>query len=232
MKTRNIFLRLCVAGLTFAVGAAGVAEDNAPGATRISKARKPAASVEQAGFDDVLEDPVDTIRYNASKIPTPQPSFTSTSFRNASYHGGGSMFNQPPEGETYIIEDGDCDCRKCKKFRKKHRRDCDEWNDCDEDCDGHGCGGHSHGMLNYFACKFGCFIPTGHGGAGSPYFGHYARVYPQDVNHFDQRDGQLYSAQGYGIPVAVPLAPVVGHTYNYGWGIPSSRLTPISHPTP
>jgi len=23
---------------------------------------------------------------------------------------------------------------------------------------------------------------------------------------------------------------VVGHTYNYGWGIPSSRLTPVSRP--
>jgi len=28
----------------------------------------------------------------------------------------------------------------------------------------------------------------------------------------------------------VPMAPVVNHTYNYGWGIPSSRLTPVSHP--
>lgn len=40
----------------------------------------------------------------------------------------------------------------------------------------------------------------------------------------DPRDTQLYSAQGFGVPVAVPQAPMV-KTYNYGWGIPSSRLS-------
>jgi hypothetical protein len=92
----------------------------------------------------------------------------------------------------------------------------------------HDCSGRD--MLGYFHSKFGYFCPSGAGGAGSPFFGKYARVYPQDVNYFDGRDGQLFAAQGYGAPMAVPLAPVVGHTYNYGWGIPSSRLTPISHP--
>jgi hypothetical protein len=208
------FSRLCLAaGLTLAVSAAAFAEGNGPGVARVSKPRRPAAAaqVQQTAFTDVTEQPV----------------FDGTPFLNTSYHGGGNVFNRPPEGATFVIEDGACDCRKCRKFRKKHRGDCEEWDDCD-DGHGHGCYGHGDGMLNYFACKFGCFIPTGHGGAGSPYFGHYARVYPQDVNHFDQRDGQLYSAQGYGIPIAVPLAPVVGHTYNYGWGVPSSRLTPIS----
>lgn len=44
----------------------------------------------------------------------------------------------------------------------------------------------------------------------------------------DPRDSELYSAQGYGVPIAVPLAPVVRDTYNYGWGMPSSRLTPVA----
>jgi hypothetical protein len=45
--------------------------------------------------------------------------------------------------------------------------------------------------------------------------------------YFDPRDTELYSAQGYNLPVAVPLAPVVKHQYNYGWGVPSSRLTRV-----
>ena len=85
-------------------------------------------------------------------------------------------------------------------------------------------------MCDYFRCKFGYFIPTGAGGAGVPWVGKYSRVYPQDPYYFDQRDGQTWAAQGYGAPIAVPLAPVVGHTYNYGWGIPSSRLSPVSRP--
>lgn len=39
-----------------------------------------------------------------------------------------------------------------------------------------------------------------------------------------------YAAQGYGGPVTVPLAPNVRSSYNYGWGIPSSRITPITYP--
>ena len=60
--------------------------------------------------------------------------------------------------------------------------------------------------------------------------GKYRIVYPADPHYADQRDGGVYSAQGYGVPVTVPLAPNVRHTYNYGWGVPSSRLTPVSHP--
>ncbi|MFQ5731217.1 MAG: hypothetical protein ACE5KM_04585 [Planctomycetaceae bacterium] len=54
--------------------------------------------------------------------------------------------------------------------------------------------------------------------------------YPANPLYFDGRDGRVYSAQGYGVPMAVPLAPNVEHAYNYGWGIPASRLTPISRP--
>ena len=67
---------------------------------------------------------------------------------------------------------------------------------------------------------------------GVPLLGKYRLVYPVNPGYFDARDGQVYAAQGYGGPVSVPLAPNVRHTYNYGWGVPSSRLTPISHPLP
>ncbi len=78
--------------------------------------------------------------------------------------------------------------------------------------------------------KFGYFIPSGNCGQGTPPFGRYSMVYPVNPQHFDGRDGQVYAAQGYAGPVSIPIAPVVNHTYNYGWGMPSSRLTPISHP--
>lgn len=90
--------------------------------------------------------------------------------------------------------------------------------------------GSGQAMCDYLRCKFGYFIPTGAGGAGVPCVGKYSRVYPQDPYYFDQRDGQTWAAQGYGAPIAVPLAPVVSHTFNYSTGIPSSRLTPISRP--
>lgn len=82
----------------------------------------------------------------------------------------------------------------------------------------------------WFRCKFGYFFPNGSGGKGSAILGHYSMVYPVNPDYQDPRDCQVYAAQGYYGPVAVPLAPVVHHTYNYGWGVPSSRLTPVSHP--
>lgn len=95
------------------------------------------------------------------------------------------------------------------------------------------CYNHDHSgqaMIDYFRCKFGYFIPTGGSGHGIPWTGHYARVYPVNPYYHDNRDSQVWAAQGYGVPISVPLAPVVGHTYEYGWGVPSSRLVPVSHP--
>lgn len=83
-------------------------------------------------------------------------------------------------------------------------------------------------LREFFRCKFGYFIPTGCGGKGCAPFGHYKMTYAVDPYQFDPRDGQLYGAQGYGVPIAVPLAPNVRHTYNYSWGVPSSRLTPVT----
>ena len=89
---------------------------------------------------------------------------------------------------------------------------------------------HASSQLNaYLRCKLGYFLHDGSGGVGSPLFGHYKIVYPVNPGYFDGRDGNVYSAAGYGGPVSVPLAPNVRHAYNYGWGIPSSRLTPVSN---
>lgn len=74
--------------------------------------------------------------------------------------------------------------------------------------------------------------PTGCCGTGCPVAGKYGMTYAVNPDYGDQRDGRLYAAQGYGVPVSVPIAPNVGHTYNYGWGTPSSRLTPLSHRSP
>ncbi|MEO1999962.1 MAG: hypothetical protein ABGZ17_32370, partial [Planctomycetaceae bacterium] len=72
--------------------------------------------------------------------------------------------------------------------------------------------------------------PTGCCGTGCPLVGRYHMTYAVDPGYADARDGKLYSAQGYGVPVTIPLAPNVRHTYNYSWGMPASRLTPISNP--
>ncbi|MCH7686338.1 MAG: hypothetical protein IH899_06615 [Planctomycetes bacterium] len=90
----------------------------------------------------------------------------------------------------------------------------------------------SRHLTDWHRCKFGYFYPTGCCGTGCPIFGTYNMVYAVDPQYFDERDGKLYSAQGYGVPMAVPLAPTVRHAYNYGWGIPSSRRTPVSRVAP
>jgi hypothetical protein len=76
---------------------------------------------------------------------------------------------------------------------------------------------------------FNYFIPRGCCGKGCPPCGHYTIVYPVDPWYGDCRDKGIYAAEGMAGPVSVPLAPVIRHTFNYGWGVPSSRLTPISH---
>ena len=106
-------------------------------------------------------------------------------------------------------------------FCPLHRKWCFD-DDCDE-CDDDDCFCH-------FCCLKKCLFADGAGGwrREIPPFCHYYMAYPVNPYHFDQRDGRIYAAQGYGHPVGVPLAPNVEHTYNYGWGLPSSRLTPVS----
>ena len=92
-------------------------------------------------------------------------------------------------------------------------------------------GGCNSSSGNLASDLFGWMTPTGCGGQGCPPAGKYSMVYAADPNYFDSRDGSLYAAPGYGTPVTVPLAPNVHHQFNYGWGVPSSRITPISHPS-
>ncbi len=132
-------------------------------------------------------------------------------------------------GSRYCYDDGYC-----------------EWDDCEEDhcqcffcrlrhcCKAPYCHLHNCLYADCHLCK--CLYAEGpyrRGDRGGwhrevPAIGCYYMAYPVNPYHFDQRDGRIYAAQGYGYPVGVPLAPNVEHTYNYGWGLPSSRLTPVS----
>jgi hypothetical protein len=112
---------------------------------------------------------------------------------------------------TQAIDWSKCKC-KCKKTD-----DCQDDEAAADDCpeDGDGSSGKdcrpSKGELRKAArrnkCQYccSCYIPV-------------------DRFYCDPRDLRVYSAQGYGVPVTVPLAPVC-RQYNYGWGIPSSRLS-------
>jgi hypothetical protein len=135
------------------------------------------------------------------------------------------------------------------------------WGSQCQTCDGYGNGGHGrlhgrHGRNSYgncdecsyghsgFAgkcktancklcdCLFGWMIPSGCGGQGCPPVGKYHMTYADQPSYIDQRDTQLYAAQGYGMPMSVPLAPNVHHAYNYSSGIPASRITHIGNYNP
>jgi hypothetical protein len=104
------------------------------------------------------------------------------------------------------------------------------WDECEEDrchclicCLKHRCLLPCH-------CLCDCLFSDGpHGWPRDIHpFGRYHIAYPVNPHHFDHRDGRIYAAQGYGYPIASPLAPNVEHTYNYSWGVPSSRLSPVS----
>ena len=80
---------------------------------------------------------------------------------------------------------------------------------------------------------FGWMVPSGCCGQGCPPIGKYQITYANDPDYADHRDnGQAYGAQGYGMPLSVPLAPTVRQAYNYSWGTPSSRITPMGNYTP
>ena len=99
---------------------------------------------------------------------------------------------------------------------------------CDGNCNGCGpgtahcgiwhtclCGGPDHG--------YGCRFLDYH---------FYCMTYPVNPWYYDPRDTRVYAAAGFGAPMTVPLAPTVQTQVNYGWGIPASRITPISRVAP
>lgn len=79
---------------------------------------------------------------------------------------------------------------------------------------------------------FGWMVPSGCCGQGCAPVGAYHVTYADQPDYIDQRDTQLYAAQGYGMPITVPLAPNVNHTYNYSAGVPASRVTHIGNYNP
>jgi hypothetical protein len=81
-------------------------------------------------------------------------------------------------------------------------------------------------------CLFGWMCPSGCCGKGCPPVGGYKMTYADQPQYYDARDNQMYAAQGYGMPMTVPLAPTVNYSYNYSSGMPSSRITPISDYNP
>ena len=84
-------------------------------------------------------------------------------------------------------------------------------------------------LCSYLKCKFGYFIPAANCGTGVGLCTKYGMVYSLDPSYADPRDEARYAAPWYNMHVNVPLAPNVRHAYNYSWGVPSSRLTPVRH---
>lgn len=79
-----------------------------------------------------------------------------------------------------------------------------------------GAGNGDCNQCNHNGCRSGrCLF----GGCYKPVEGYYN----------DPRDSEVYSAVGYGVPVTVPLPPAVRYQYQYGWGLPSTRLTRVGN---
>lgn len=60
----------------------------------------------------------------------------------------------------------------------------------------------------------------------------HCKIHAMNPGYIDDRDTTYYSAQGYGLPIVVPMAPNVRYQYNYGWGLPSSRITKVPYGFP
>lgn len=174
--------------------------------------------------------------------------------------GCGSCGSCGPEGCS-TGTNGCCGCGCGQKACGCNGYGCDScddgWSSCD-DCDGNGrvrlfaralpkdscgrrfpCRWWRGQQLNYSArnqrlanCLFGWMVPSGCCGQGCPPIGCYDITYADNPSYADPRDGQVYGAQGYGTHVTVPLAPTVNYQYNYSWGTPASRLTPIGQYNP
>ena len=153
-----------------------------------------------------------------------------------------------PNGCAYGTYKNDCNCEYCRvgrahKVRYGHSDGISlrgsgghihggRGDNCRKSIFGRLCGILDYGMgLNREPGASG-WGPNGCGGKGCPPIGVYQMTYPVNPDYFDGRDGNVHAAKGYGVPVAVPLAPVVRHQYNYSWGVPASRITHISNHAP
>jgi hypothetical protein len=99
---------------------------------------------------------------------------------------------------------------------------------CDGTCDGCGPGAAHCGIWHTCLCGgpdhgYGCRFLDYH---------FYCMTYPVNPWYVDQRDTRVYAAAGFGAPITIPLAPTVQTQTNYSWGIPASRITPISRVAP
>jgi hypothetical protein len=96
-----------------------------------------------------------------------------------------------------------------------------------EACDGDAsCGGASAGCGIWHCCL--CGGPDHGYGCRFLDWHCYNMAYPVNPWYYDPRDTRVYAAAGFGAPITIPLAPTVQTQVNYSWGIPSSRITPIS----
>lgn len=146
-----------------------------------------------------------------------------------------------------------CNCAPCQcrdHFGNSCRSGRNGNNGCDEGATlfagsvdsgtGSACRDFYHGQAMSFRNKnarladklFGWMIPSGCCGQGCPPVGKYHMTYADQPDYVNPNDTQVYAAQGYGMPITVPLAPNVNHTYNYSAGIPSSRITTIGNYNP
>ncbi len=101
----------------------------------------------------------------------------------------------------------------------KSRCSCDSCDYCGKGKSG--CrSGKSRSLLDSMCCSGSC--------CESPLCGKYQITYANQPAYADARDGMAWAAQGYGMPITVPTAPVVRYSYNYSHGTPASRLTPLS----
>ena len=85
----------------------------------------------------------------------------------------------------------------------------------------------SEALANWMFDRMGLYTPAV---VHTAPIGTYNMIYPVNPDYIDPRDLRVYGAQGAGVPIVVPLAPTVRSGYNYGSGLPASRLTPISVP--
>ena len=84
----------------------------------------------------------------------------------------------------------------------------------------------------YLKARFGYFIPSGCCEGGCSPVGKWQMVYALNPYHIDQRDGRVFAAATTGVPMVIPVAPTVRHTYNYSTGMPASRITDMSRIVP